>query len=302
MIDVSVVIPTYNRAQQTCLALQSVLTQTRPPQEMIVVDDGSTDDLASHLEVFGSSIRLLRQENRGGGAARNLGVAAAGASWVAFLDSDDAWAPDHLERLWTAVLATGAAADLYFDDLRQPESEGGRTKWDVAGFRPSAPFELVMDGTPWVLLDEHPMMLQSSLIRTAAFRSVGGFWEDLRTAHDTHFFMKLCIGKSVCAVAGTGTHQGAGGAGADRLTVRTGPVRDGRRRNSVRLQADILERFPHLDPNYRALIRKRLAEAHWRLSRISWARHAYGDWLVEAIAAFRTDPRVVASRALGQLR
>ncbi len=298
MSDIAVVIPTYNRAQQTCTAVRSVFSQNLPPQEIIVVDDGSTDDLESRLEEFGGAIRLLRQTNSGGGAARNRGVAAAGFSWIAFLDSDDTWAPDHLERLWRAVQATGGAADLYFDDLRKPAGDGGRTKWERAGFSPEVPHELVNDGTGWVLLEEHPMMLQTSLVRATAFRSVGGFWEDLRTAHDTHFFMKLCIGRPVCAVQGVGAFQGVAGTGADRLTARTGPVQDDRRRNIARLHADVLQRYPHLAPQYKAALRRRLAEAHWKLSRLSWARHAYGRWFGEAVAALCADPRVLDRRRL----
>ena len=98
-LDISVVIPTYNRAALVCEAFHSVLAQTHPPVEILVVDDGSTDDTRSMLEAFGSQLRMLRQEHRGVAAARNLGIAAARSGWIAFLDSDDLWAPDHLDRL-----------------------------------------------------------------------------------------------------------------------------------------------------------------------------------------------------------
>ena len=295
--DISVVIPTFNRATQVCAALRSVLSQTCHPGEIIVVDDGSTDDTTEALGQFGGHIRLVRQANKGGAAARNLGVSQAAHPWIAFLDSDDVWEPEHLERIATVIDETDGAADLYFDNIRKPQEEGGRTKWEIAGFSPTVPYEVAEDGTSWVLMADHPMMLQASVVRVAAFRAAGGFWEDLRTAHDTHFFMKLCIGRPVCAVFGVGARQtNAGAAGTGRLTAKSGPAREDRRRNIVRLHRDILERYPNLAPPHRAVVRKRLAAAHWRLSRIAWGNRAYQTWFEELIAAVTTDPLVVGRR------
>ncbi len=95
---VSVIIPTYNRAACIADAVASVLDQDFEDREVIVVDDGSTDDTQEVLKAFGSYIRILRQNNRGVGAARNAGVAAAKGKWIAFLDSDDIWLPGKLTR------------------------------------------------------------------------------------------------------------------------------------------------------------------------------------------------------------
>jgi glycosyltransferase involved in cell wall biosynthesis len=89
----SVIIPTYNRAVLLTEALASVFAQEYRDFEVIVVDDGSTDDSESVVRKFGASVRLLRQQNRGPGAARNLGIAEARGMYVAFLDSDDLWFP-----------------------------------------------------------------------------------------------------------------------------------------------------------------------------------------------------------------
>lgn len=97
MADVAVVIPTYNRADLLPAAVDSVLRQTLPPREVIVVDDGSTDDTQEVLSRYGTRIRAITTENVERGAARNLGVAAAASTWVAFLDSDDEWHPRKLE-------------------------------------------------------------------------------------------------------------------------------------------------------------------------------------------------------------
>lgn len=95
---VSVIIPTYNRAWCLRQAVDSVLSQEFEAFELIVVDDGSTDDTPQLLEGYGDAIRTLRQENRGVSAARNAGIAAARAEVIAFLDSDDRWLPGKLAR------------------------------------------------------------------------------------------------------------------------------------------------------------------------------------------------------------
>src|SRR4029077_9496744 len=84
--DVSAVIPTYNRANLIGDTVESVLRQSVPPAEIIVVDDGSTDDTAEVIARYGSAVRYHRMENFGPGAARNLGVSIARAPWIAFCD------------------------------------------------------------------------------------------------------------------------------------------------------------------------------------------------------------------------
>lgn len=96
--DVSVVIPTYNRASLVTRAIHSVLNQTVAPREIIVVDDGSKDNTAEVIRAFGPPVRYVSQVNSGVAAARNTGVRHAQGDWVAFLDSDDDWLPHKLER------------------------------------------------------------------------------------------------------------------------------------------------------------------------------------------------------------
>jgi glycosyltransferase involved in cell wall biosynthesis len=101
---VSVVIPTYNSGSLVVEAVSSVLAQTTHVAEVIVVDDGSTDDTADRLAPFGSSVRYIKKENGGVSSARNCGLAEATSQWIAFLDADDVWHPRKLE-LQMAVLA-----------------------------------------------------------------------------------------------------------------------------------------------------------------------------------------------------
>ena len=98
MISISVIIPVYNRAQSILRAIDSVLNQSYPAAEIIVIDDGSTDRLQTVLERYDEQIRRIRQENRGVSSARNRGIKAAHGDWLAFLDSDDEWLPEKLEN------------------------------------------------------------------------------------------------------------------------------------------------------------------------------------------------------------
>ena len=97
---VSVIIPTYNRGWILTEAIDSVLAQDYKDFELIVVDDGSTDNTREILDTYGQDIIVLRQANKGVSAARNRGIAAAGSQLVAFLDSDDLWLPG---KLWRQV-------------------------------------------------------------------------------------------------------------------------------------------------------------------------------------------------------
>jgi glycosyltransferase involved in cell wall biosynthesis len=95
---VSVIIPAYRAADTIGRAVESVINQSYPPCEIIVVDDGSPDNLALPLKVFGPRVRLIKKPNGGVASARNLGIEQAHGSAIAFLDADDYWEPDKLER------------------------------------------------------------------------------------------------------------------------------------------------------------------------------------------------------------
>jgi glycosyltransferase involved in cell wall biosynthesis len=95
---VSVIIPTYNRGWTIGEAVDSVLAQDYREFELIVVDDGSTDNTPEILDAYGGTIKVFRQENKGVSAARNRGIAEASGRFIAFLDSDDLWLPQKLSR------------------------------------------------------------------------------------------------------------------------------------------------------------------------------------------------------------
>lgn len=98
MVNVSLIIPSYNRSKTLRRALRSIEAQTLKPDEVIVIDDGSTDDTRNVIKKEFPSVDYLFQENRGVSSARNLGIRKSVGEWLAFLDSDDEWLPEKLEK------------------------------------------------------------------------------------------------------------------------------------------------------------------------------------------------------------
>jgi glycosyltransferase involved in cell wall biosynthesis len=108
----SVIVPLYNKRAYIRRAVDSVLAQAMTDFELIVVDDGSTDrSLDALADIADDRLRIIRQDNMGVGPARNAGMRAANGAWLAFLDADDAWLPQHLEEL-TKLAATFPEAGL----------------------------------------------------------------------------------------------------------------------------------------------------------------------------------------------
>lgn len=117
---VSVIVPCYNGARYLRETLASALGQTRAPLEVLVVDDGSTDDSAGVAEAFGLPVRVIRQANGGESTARNRGIDEARGDWLAFLDADDVWEPHKLERQLAAVGPGDAASCTGYYLLHEP--------------------------------------------------------------------------------------------------------------------------------------------------------------------------------------
>jgi glycosyltransferase involved in cell wall biosynthesis len=298
-IMISAVIPTYNRSHLVARAVQSVLEQSFPPAEVIVVDDGSTDATEDSLRQFGAAVQYVRQENSGGATARNRGVRESTREWVAFLDSDDMWATTHLERIAEAIIATKGGAAVYFDDM----AIAGRaelTWWEAGGFQISGTYMLVPDGTDWVLREYQPMMLQSSVCNRRVFLEEGGLWGELRNAHDTHFFLKVGIGHAVCAVRGIGSILTADASSLSRLTWSGMDER--RYLNKTQAFRDILVTKPQLTESQRDCLRERIAASFWAVGSIAWKEHHFGRFLLRIIQALLAEPRATARLFTGFCR
>ena len=298
---ISVVIPAFNREQTVGRAIESVLAQTRPPAQILLVDDGSTDGTAASIARYSDRVEYVCQPNAGASAARNDGVERATSAWVAFLDSDDHWFDDHLERMADAIAATGGSAAFYFADTRPPAIEGGASWWDECGFSITEPHVFVRDATDWVLMDLQPTMMQSSVFHRDRYRAAGGLWPALRTRHDTHLFLVLGIGGPACAVAGGGVQMTADDRSGGRLTEAYGPATRDWWVQTELMYRDVLHRFPHLEARYRRRIKARLATAELRLGQDEWRRVRIGSVARHVARGFRVAPGHLTARAIRKL-
>lgn len=179
---VSVVIPTYNSGPLVVEAVESALAQTFLPHEVIVVDDGSTDDTAERLAAFGDRIRYVRKTNGGVSSARNQGVAEATGDAIAFLDADDVWHPRKLE-LQTAALAARPVLGLL----------GTKVYHWPAPHHPDA--EQAPAGTVTFTLDEfvqrNRLVTSSVLVRTPVIRAAGPFDPSLQGPEDYDLWLRV---------------------------------------------------------------------------------------------------------------
>jgi glycosyltransferase involved in cell wall biosynthesis len=138
-MTVSVIIPTYNRAGLVRAAIESALEQTRVPDEILVIDDGSTDDTPEVLGQFDAPVKVIRQPNRGRSAARNAGLASANGDAVIFLDSDDLLMPECIERFVEVLEANPEVGVAYADAFLCDEDAVPLARYGEAmpGARPS---------------------------------------------------------------------------------------------------------------------------------------------------------------------
>ncbi|MBM87134.1 MAG: glycosyl transferase [Gammaproteobacteria bacterium] len=117
MENVTVIIPTYNREQSLARALDSVIAQTHPVAEVVVVDDGSTDSTESLVRASYPKVTFIKRRNQGVSKARNVGIRQSATNWLAFLDSDDEWLPDKLERQFAALEKQPGHKIIHSDEI-----------------------------------------------------------------------------------------------------------------------------------------------------------------------------------------
>ena len=290
----SVVIPTYNRAKLISRALESVRRQLHPPDEIIVVDDGSDDNTRQIVEACGAKVCYIYQPNAGASSARNRGVAEARSEWIAFLDSDDQWSREYLKHMARAIEATGGEAWFYFSDARFLSAGTETAYWEEIQFSAASPFQLIPDARQLVLRELQPMLLPFSVFNREKYREKGGLWEHLKSAEDTHLFMKLGLAGPACAVACVGGVVMADSDSGNRLTHLYRPETEEHWRNVILLCEDILTHCPTLRASERRLMRSRVSNAHWRLARRAWGGRRLLRGLREGARAVRAYPPVIA--------
>lgn len=183
---ISVVMPAYNAAATLARALDSIAAQTRPPAEVIVVDDSSSDATAAIAEAHPLRPTILRHPvNRGGAAALHSGIEAAAHDWVAFLDADDEWLPEKLEAQ-AAALAAEPAATIVATGFVFIDRDG-RDAWDY-GVTPFA--HSGRDFWRNLLLDS-AILQSSALVPRRVVLATGGVDASMRTGYDQQLFVRL---------------------------------------------------------------------------------------------------------------
>jgi glycosyltransferase involved in cell wall biosynthesis len=187
--DVAVIIPVYNRATTVLHTLLSVANQSMPPRQLIVVDDGSTDDTAAAVSQWAATVqdrlkvKVICQANQGAGAARNRGLEAIeGCRYVAFLDSDDRWPADFIRRAVTRLDADGSAVAATAD----------RTFFRKRTKRPGNHSSRRIEKNPSTWLMTHSAGIAScTLFRTDVVQRLGGFDSAIPTGQDAELFLRI---------------------------------------------------------------------------------------------------------------
>jgi len=181
--DVSVIVPTYNRRAMVREAVASVLAQRDAHFELIVVDDGSTDGTSEMLSGL-SRVTVERTERRGPAAARNHGVALASAPLIAFLDSDDLWAPDKLVRQLAFMREFPDCAISQTDEVWI--RDGRRVNPGLRHLKRAG--DIFLDSLQTCLISPSAVILKTDL-----FRALGGFDEDLAAAEDYDLWLHILV-------------------------------------------------------------------------------------------------------------
>jgi glycosyltransferase involved in cell wall biosynthesis len=182
LASISVIIPTYNRSWSLKRCIDSVLNQSLPPDDIIIVDDGSNDSTPKLLNSYNDKIKVITTSQQGVSAARNIGVQNSNSEWIAFLDSDDEWHPDKLKNQWTF-------------HQENPYFKCSQTKeiWIRDGVRVNPPKHLIKkSGFIFEKSLKNCMITPSSfLIQKDLFWELQGFDENFKTCEDYDLWLRL---------------------------------------------------------------------------------------------------------------
>ncbi len=186
-MKISVIIPAFNAARWLSAAVASVRAQTRPPAEIVIVDDGSTDGTGELGRSFGGEVRCVSRTNGGLAAARNTGAAATSGEWLLFLDADDVLTPDALASL--ARTAESSHAGVVYGFVLQRRGEATETRLHGLPYAvgsPPAPAKAHFWWTPIPTAG-------AALIRRRLNEQVGGFDENFRQVEDAEYWLRCGV-------------------------------------------------------------------------------------------------------------
>jgi len=184
-MKVSVIVPTYNCGTWLAECLQSVLKQSQRPDEIIVIDDGSTDNTVEIVQKYLPEIMFIQQENQGQAAARNNAAAKATGDWLAFLDADDVWLPHKMERQ-LEYLRQNPRFSMIVSDMFEGADPESKTKSLFSKFAD------IEEGKIFGRLLRSSYIFPSTmLIKKSVFDQYDGFDNSLRFMEDTDLYMKI---------------------------------------------------------------------------------------------------------------
>jgi glycosyltransferase involved in cell wall biosynthesis len=191
-MSVSVIIPTYNRASTLPRALDSVFSQSQPPREVIVIDDGSVDETASLIAHHYPQVIYLSQSNSGVSHARNRGIEQAKGEWLALLDSDDSWLPEKLQLQMASLLNSPQLRLSHTDEI-----------WIRNGTQVNQMHKHAKQGGQ-IFKNCLPLCAISpsaALIHRSVFDDYGLFDEQLPACEDYDLWLRICASEAVDFVA-----------------------------------------------------------------------------------------------------
>ncbi|HKQ99575.1 MAG TPA: glycosyltransferase family 2 protein [Pyrinomonadaceae bacterium] len=200
-MKVSIVIPLYNKAPYVRRALDSIAAQTFSDFEVIVVDDGSTDEGPQIVKEYGDArVRLITQANAGPGPARNAGIALAQGELTAFLDADDEWMPEYLSESVSALEALGPdVASISSGYIEYPAELSREKMWRERGISEGAQ-RIGPETAPTLVVSMLAYMSPwSTVARTPVIRKWGGFYsrEKCLYAEDAYLWLKVLLNETV---------------------------------------------------------------------------------------------------------
>jgi glycosyltransferase involved in cell wall biosynthesis len=198
-VTVSVVIPAYNQARFLKEAIESALSQTYPISEIVVVDDGSTDETPEVAQGYGNLIHYIRQENQGLAAARNTGILHSNGKYIALLDSDDQWLPPFLQTM-TSLISQNSDATVFYCGWRYVDVDS-RTLPQQPQTKVVPPDEIY-----WALLRANFLIPSSVVLERSQILKAGLFDPAFRRLQDWELWLRLLkaghifVGSNACLV------------------------------------------------------------------------------------------------------
>ena len=285
--SVSVVIATYNRADLLPETIDSVLNQHFQDFELIVVDDGSTDETREVLARYGPRVRTIYQENRGPSAARNLGVRHANGAWIAIQDSDDLCAPEHLAALHGYVQSHPECGMVFGNGAYLGGKEHNRSTI----VPPDKSRRLARDGVRLVDHFERSIVrLQAALISKTYYDALGGHDESLWLCMDLDLSFRLFMNYPVAYIDQVvflyRRHPGNISRNEDLRTLE-----------NIRIIEKLLRDYPQARQLLgQTTIDHRVAYRYYRLAKGRWKRNQFAEARSAMRAAIALRPYALKYR------